>query len=281
MQHWERVRAKYEYKLMKHNLMGGGDCKKSTLAKYTKRPSPPYPANDCVNRTMRGNDGNMWTSKAGDKSTARWYPAASKSQKAAKQEGPKDDVKKCMTFLKTCVKDMQAGKSLTAKREREMEKCEKVVQAFVDSKPTTKPKAAKFDRELTAAEKQKIKRVLKMTDESFDMSLTEEMDDDAFMNKEEIYITKGDLDDVLAGRKKFYVVEPQWYNSISILDLNNESIEMHQQFIEVDGRGTFYTLNKGKGGSNAVVGTGSGFDRYLKITDQFMKTIDRLSKKRR
>jgi hypothetical protein len=37
-------------------------CSKQTTAKYTKRPSPPYPANLCRDSTMIGNDGSMYVS---------------------------------------------------------------------------------------------------------------------------------------------------------------------------------------------------------------------------
>ena len=34
----------------------------SHLKKYANRPSPPYPANECRNKTMTGNDGNIYAS---------------------------------------------------------------------------------------------------------------------------------------------------------------------------------------------------------------------------
>jgi len=37
-------------------------CVQQYTAKYTSRPSPPYPANECCNETKLGNDGNMYTS---------------------------------------------------------------------------------------------------------------------------------------------------------------------------------------------------------------------------
>ena len=40
--------------------------------KYAGRPSPPYPANQCCGEVMRGNDGNMYVSKADKNGTCRW-----------------------------------------------------------------------------------------------------------------------------------------------------------------------------------------------------------------
>jgi hypothetical protein len=47
-------------------------CSKQTTSKYTSRPSPPYPANECCNRTMIGNDGNMYISKVDKKGICKW-----------------------------------------------------------------------------------------------------------------------------------------------------------------------------------------------------------------
>jgi len=44
----------------------------SHLKKYANRPSPPYPANECPNQTMTGNDGKIYTSVDG-----KWMRTAS------------------------------------------------------------------------------------------------------------------------------------------------------------------------------------------------------------
>ncbi len=47
-------------------------CTPQHTSKYTSRPSPPYPANECCNRQMRGNDGNMYVSKMDKKGICKW-----------------------------------------------------------------------------------------------------------------------------------------------------------------------------------------------------------------
>ena len=49
-------------------------CSRQTSPKYKKRNSPPYPANQCCNRTMKGNDGKMYTSQPGP-GHCRWVKA--------------------------------------------------------------------------------------------------------------------------------------------------------------------------------------------------------------
>jgi len=39
-----------------------GSCRKQTGSKYTNRPSPPYDANECKWRYMKGNDKRNWQS---------------------------------------------------------------------------------------------------------------------------------------------------------------------------------------------------------------------------
>lgn len=50
----------------------GVKCMKSSLKKYTTRPGPPYPANDCCGSTRKGNDGKMWFSKMDSAGICRW-----------------------------------------------------------------------------------------------------------------------------------------------------------------------------------------------------------------
>lgn len=47
-------------------------CIKSTLKKYTNRPSPPYPAKMCTYLIKKGNDGKMWISMINKKGVYRW-----------------------------------------------------------------------------------------------------------------------------------------------------------------------------------------------------------------
>lgn len=45
---------------------------KKTLKKYKNRQSPPYPANENCNKTMVGNDGNNYISKANKNNVCSW-----------------------------------------------------------------------------------------------------------------------------------------------------------------------------------------------------------------
>ena len=50
------------------------ECVRQYEGRYVaaSRKSPPYPANPCKNRTMRGNDGNMWKSVPDKRSIYHW-----------------------------------------------------------------------------------------------------------------------------------------------------------------------------------------------------------------
>lgn len=63
-------------------------CVKKATAKYTKRKSPPYPANECCGQRKKGNDGTMYESRANKNGVCRWYKVKSmraKSSAAAKK----------------------------------------------------------------------------------------------------------------------------------------------------------------------------------------------------
>jgi len=48
-------------------------CERQTSKKYTSRPSPPYPANECAGEVMNGNDGQMYiSSKVGAQRSYTW-----------------------------------------------------------------------------------------------------------------------------------------------------------------------------------------------------------------
>jgi hypothetical protein len=50
-------------------------CVRQTLKKYTSRPSPPYPAQECPYKKKMGNDGRMYQSKPNDiNGIFRWVP---------------------------------------------------------------------------------------------------------------------------------------------------------------------------------------------------------------
>lgn len=54
-------------------------CLKRTSRKYTDRPSPPYPANECCGERKRGNDGKMYLSKTDRNGRCRWVVSSSSS----------------------------------------------------------------------------------------------------------------------------------------------------------------------------------------------------------
>ena len=72
-------------------------CVRSTRKKYAKRPSPPFPANQCHGQTMEGNDGTMYKSVPDKRGIHTWKKvgsesasasaSASKTRKAAKGKG--------------------------------------------------------------------------------------------------------------------------------------------------------------------------------------------------
>ena len=49
-------------------------CVRQTSKKYTNRSSPPYPAQECPNKKMKGNDGKMYISLNSEFGVSyRWY----------------------------------------------------------------------------------------------------------------------------------------------------------------------------------------------------------------
>ena len=54
------------------NMTGGEKCQKSTLKKYKKRPSPPFPANDCQGQKNKGNDGKIYESVPDKNNVYKW-----------------------------------------------------------------------------------------------------------------------------------------------------------------------------------------------------------------
>lgn len=51
-------------------------CRRSTLKKYSSRPSPAYPAQDCKGQTKTGNDGQLYVSSPTKKGVYRWILAS-------------------------------------------------------------------------------------------------------------------------------------------------------------------------------------------------------------
>jgi hypothetical protein len=48
------------------------ECVKQDDKKYSERPSPPYPANECRGKIMKGNNGEMYISKPMSNGVYRW-----------------------------------------------------------------------------------------------------------------------------------------------------------------------------------------------------------------
>jgi hypothetical protein len=48
------------------------ECVKQDDKKYAERPSPPYPANECRGKIMKGNNGEMYISKPMSNGVYRW-----------------------------------------------------------------------------------------------------------------------------------------------------------------------------------------------------------------
>ncbi len=70
----------------------------SHLKKFNQRPSPPYSAQSCPHKTMKGNDGNLWTSIPNVKGVFRWNKnKKSKSRPKGLQAKPRAAVKKAKT----------------------------------------------------------------------------------------------------------------------------------------------------------------------------------------
>ena len=47
-------------------------CVIQNTKKYVKRPSPPFPANKCKNKTKKGNNGKFFKSTADKKGVYKW-----------------------------------------------------------------------------------------------------------------------------------------------------------------------------------------------------------------
>ena len=55
-----------------HKRIKGAKCTIQTTKKYTSRSSPPYPANKCCGKTLKGNDGKKYVSVPGSLGICAW-----------------------------------------------------------------------------------------------------------------------------------------------------------------------------------------------------------------
>jgi hypothetical protein len=60
-------------------------CDTQHSKKYTSRPSPPMPANECKGMSSLGNDGNWWTTWPDKNGVWHWKPAATVKKLAKSQ----------------------------------------------------------------------------------------------------------------------------------------------------------------------------------------------------
>jgi hypothetical protein len=47
-------------------------CKKSKLKKYTTRPGPPFPTQECKGQSKKGNNGKEYKSVANTRGVYKW-----------------------------------------------------------------------------------------------------------------------------------------------------------------------------------------------------------------
>jgi hypothetical protein len=64
-------------------------CSQQSTKKYTSRPSPSYPANECVGEQRYGNDGELYVSKLAANGVGRWVLVSKKSRSPKKAKSPK------------------------------------------------------------------------------------------------------------------------------------------------------------------------------------------------
>ena len=64
-------------------------CVKQTQAKYVGRPSPPFPANECCDQIMTGNDGLKYISKRASNGICRWVRYHGSSGSSSSNDKPK------------------------------------------------------------------------------------------------------------------------------------------------------------------------------------------------
>lgn len=76
-------------------------CIKLKTKKYRLRDSPPYSATDCPGKTMKGNDGFMYTSKADKNGIYKWVKAllGKATNKTIKKTSSGTNYSSCSTYL--------------------------------------------------------------------------------------------------------------------------------------------------------------------------------------
>ena len=75
--HWKLTAKQRKTLIAKMKTVSGRQTKvvnnhATTLKKYSTRKGPPYPANKNCNKEMKGNDGNMYLSRADKNGVCSW-----------------------------------------------------------------------------------------------------------------------------------------------------------------------------------------------------------------
>ena len=85
-------------------------CTKLKTKKYRLRGSPPYSARDCPGKTMKGNDGGTYASKADKNGIYKWIKTTAKTAKTAKMAKTAKTTTKTETNVKkksSCSTDLK------------------------------------------------------------------------------------------------------------------------------------------------------------------------------
>jgi len=90
-------------------------CIEQFTAKYTKRGSPPYPAMDCKNRVMLGNDENVYKSKPDKNGTYKWIKTSNRSRRSRKTSGKSRSRRSRKTSRKSRSRKSRSRKSRSRK----------------------------------------------------------------------------------------------------------------------------------------------------------------------
>ena len=86
-------------------------CVKQNTKKYKSRSSPPYSAMDCQGKTMLGNDGASYASKADKRGIYRWVKSGSASSAGSMGSTKNKTIKKLSGMGAGCFKDLKRTSS--------------------------------------------------------------------------------------------------------------------------------------------------------------------------
>lgn len=110
-------------------------CSPSTLKKYTSRNSPAYPAQDCKNKVLSGNDGNNYISVPNKNNVYRWQPI---KDSTTKKSPPKRKSPASKRIASKSPK-RKSSKSIASKSPKRKSPSAKSPAHKVASSPSTKP----------------------------------------------------------------------------------------------------------------------------------------------